>query len=222
MQKSEPPTPTSDQSSTSKKQQRKPDHSTRSCVACHEKKIRCDKNMPCSNCKKCRRECIFPPPGRKPRVLRRPRKAALVARVRYLEDKVNQLSRSESSPQYMTADMENPSDGMEITTSTQEGSYKYAGRVSDPIGTRNQDSQSGQLVTGHGNTQYVNEVFENGWSFHHDKLADGLGIDTRTPEHLGISSAERRPAGRFFSAAHFGEFFKPNKSSFQLVLLVEC
>lgn len=39
----------------------------RSCVTCRRRKVRCDKHMPCSNCRRAQISCIFPAPGRAPR-----------------------------------------------------------------------------------------------------------------------------------------------------------
>ncbi|KAK1837621.1 fungal specific transcription factor domain-containing protein, partial [Colletotrichum chrysophilum] len=35
----------------------------RSCVTCRRRKVRCDKQMPCSNCRRAVIQCIFPAPG---------------------------------------------------------------------------------------------------------------------------------------------------------------
>ncbi|KAK5992582.1 Bikaverin cluster transcription factor bik5-like protein [Cladobotryum mycophilum] len=39
----------------------------RSCVTCRRRKVRCDKQMPCSNCRRALIPCVFPAPGRAPR-----------------------------------------------------------------------------------------------------------------------------------------------------------
>ncbi|KAK3936404.1 fungal-specific transcription factor domain-containing protein [Diplogelasinospora grovesii] len=39
----------------------------RSCVTCRRRKVRCDKHMPCANCRRAHIPCIFPAPGRAPR-----------------------------------------------------------------------------------------------------------------------------------------------------------
>ncbi|KAK4040976.1 fungal-specific transcription factor domain-containing protein [Parachaetomium inaequale] len=39
----------------------------RSCVTCRRRKVRCDKHMPCSNCRRAQNVCSFPAPGRAPR-----------------------------------------------------------------------------------------------------------------------------------------------------------
>jgi hypothetical protein len=75
----------------------------RSCVTCRRRKVRCDKHMPCGNCRKARISCIFPAPGRAPRRPRprdpnappkqtSEREAELIKRLRKLEGIVEELS----------------------------------------------------------------------------------------------------------------------------------
>ncbi|KAI4593423.1 hypothetical protein KJ359_009313 [Pestalotiopsis sp. 9143b] len=75
----------------------------RSCVTCRRRKVRCDKRMPCGNCRKARISCIFPAPGRAPRRPRprdpnappkqtSEREVELVKRLRKLEGIVEELS----------------------------------------------------------------------------------------------------------------------------------
>lgn len=76
----------------------------RSCVTCRRRKVRCDKQMPCSNCRRALTPCVFPAPGRAPRQPRpkdpnAPPKAStsqreveLTKRLRKLEGIVEELS----------------------------------------------------------------------------------------------------------------------------------
>lgn len=76
----------------------------RSCVTCRRRKVRCDKQMPCSNCRRALIPCVFPAPGRAPRQPRpkdpnAPPKAStsqreveLTKRLRKLEGIVEELS----------------------------------------------------------------------------------------------------------------------------------
>lgn len=32
----------------------------RSCIACHRRKVRCDRGVPCTNCSKCDSTCVYP------------------------------------------------------------------------------------------------------------------------------------------------------------------
>ncbi len=75
----------------------------RSCVTCRRRKVRCDKQMPCSNCRRGQIPCIFPAPGRAPRQQKpkdpnapikntSQREVELVKRLRKLEGIVEELS----------------------------------------------------------------------------------------------------------------------------------
>lgn len=66
--------------------------SSRSCVTCRRRKVRCDKRSPCSNCVKAGSDCLFPPPGRAPRKSKRPPDAELLSRLRRLEGVIEHLS----------------------------------------------------------------------------------------------------------------------------------
>ncbi|KAJ5178984.1 hypothetical protein N7492_002194 [Penicillium capsulatum] len=66
--------------------------SSRSCVTCRQRKVRCNKRSPCSNCVKANIDCIFPPPGRAPRKSKRPPDAELLSRLRRLEGVIEHLS----------------------------------------------------------------------------------------------------------------------------------
>lgn len=65
-----------------------------SCIYCREKKIRCNRQDPCSNCVKVRVECIFPRPARIARKRRDTASAELSARVRRLEETIFSLSEN--------------------------------------------------------------------------------------------------------------------------------
>ncbi|KAJ6119428.1 hypothetical protein N7523_003708 [Penicillium sp. IBT 18751x] len=73
-----------------------PDASSRSCVTCRRRKVRCNKRSPCSNCIKAGTDCIFPPPGRAPRKSKRPPDAELLSRLRRLEGVIEHLSGKNS------------------------------------------------------------------------------------------------------------------------------
>lgn len=65
----------------------------RSCVSCRKRKVRCDKNYPCSKCQKASIECIFPRPGRAPRRSKKPPDTELLDRLRRLEGVIQSLGK---------------------------------------------------------------------------------------------------------------------------------
>lgn len=65
----------------------------RSCWTCHKRKVRCDKEFPCSTCVRTGSECSYPEiPEKKKRSKRLPA-SAILARLAQLERKVNQINR---------------------------------------------------------------------------------------------------------------------------------
>ncbi|KLO85288.1 uncharacterized protein LW93_13892 [Fusarium fujikuroi] len=74
----------------------------RSCVTCRRRRVRCDKTMPCSNCRRAQCDCIYPAPGRAPRQTRlaptgtatgqSEREIDLLDRLRKLEGLVHEMS----------------------------------------------------------------------------------------------------------------------------------
>lgn len=57
-----------------------------SCLTCRQRKVKCDRRDPCSNCVKAARECSFVPPVRGKRRRTKPAKEGLHARVRRYEE----------------------------------------------------------------------------------------------------------------------------------------
>ncbi|KAF5025772.1 hypothetical protein F66182_2105 [Fusarium sp. NRRL 66182] len=73
----------------------------RSCVTCRRRRVRCDKTMPCSNCRRAQSDCVYPAPGRAPRQTRPlpshasghgEREIDLMQRLRKLEGLVYEMS----------------------------------------------------------------------------------------------------------------------------------
>ncbi|RMJ29048.1 Transcription factor [Aspergillus sp. HF37] len=64
----------------------------RSCLSCRQRKVKCDRQNPCSNCDRTGSECIFPPgPGRAPKRPRGARDPRLLERLWKLEGIVCRL-----------------------------------------------------------------------------------------------------------------------------------
>lgn len=53
----------------------------RSCVTCRARKVRCDKNVPCSNCARAQIACVLPPLEKRPRWANKIEKAAAYTQV---------------------------------------------------------------------------------------------------------------------------------------------
>ncbi|CAF3526562.1 unnamed protein product [Fusarium graminearum] len=117
----------------------------RSCVTCRRRRVRCDKTMPCSNCRRAQSDCMYPAPGRAPRQMQiqtqahmqtRPapasghseREADLMERLRKLEGLVYEMSgqgaASENDLQVSTKELpktqDNATGGQSIVEAAQE------------------------------------------------------------------------------------------------------
>lgn len=66
----------------------------RSCLKCHERKIRCDRRNPCTSCMRLNIQCRYPGPERGKR--RQQQKAAISDRLAQLERIITTLSQGQS------------------------------------------------------------------------------------------------------------------------------
>lgn len=108
----------------------------RSCVVCRSRKVRCDRQSPCSNCSRAKIPCVFPPTDRPPRWARRlnqsvlanssassvpsPRDANpdhIMERVRYLESLVKDLSGQLEQANAAASPKASSSDAIDTSTS---------------------------------------------------------------------------------------------------------
>lgn len=102
------PTPTTSNTSTttptSAPSARPPYPHIRSCLSCRHRKVKCDRQRPCSNCDRAGSECVFPPgPGRAPKKPRGTRDPRLLERLWKLEDIVCRLG-AELDPEDLPPD----------------------------------------------------------------------------------------------------------------------
>jgi len=124
----------------------------RSCVTCRRRKVRCDKLMPCSNCRRAHIQCVFPAPGRAPRRPRArdvdaptrnstEREAELLKRLRKLEGIVEELSGQVEVERQLSADSPGADDARSERTERTERADRaekmesiVTGSVSSPSG----------------------------------------------------------------------------------------
>ncbi|CBF82140.1 putative C6 transcription factor [Aspergillus nidulans FGSC A4] len=66
----------------------------RSCTLCRQRKVKCDRQQPCSNCTKAKTQCVFPPGlGRAPKRPRKAVEARLLAQLSRLESVVKRMEQ---------------------------------------------------------------------------------------------------------------------------------
>ncbi|KAH6608893.1 hypothetical protein Trco_002239 [Trichoderma cornu-damae] len=192
----------------------------RSCVTCRRRKVRCDKQMPCSNCRRALIPCVFPAPGRAPRQHRpkdpnappkatSQREVELVKRLKKLEGIVEELSgqieietggrvssvtgspSNEGSP---TAHRPKSTSLSAITSGAVDlGDSHAAGDGSESQQMRESRKQLGRLVLNDnkGTSRYVSSGF---WSKLNDEL-DAIREETQklTDEDADDSECEDSP-----------------------------
>ncbi|KAE9372011.1 hypothetical protein N431DRAFT_466303 [Stipitochalara longipes BDJ] len=147
----------------------------RSCVVCRTRKVRCDKQSPCSNCHRANIACVFPSTDRPPRWARRQASTApaqMMQRLQNLESLVKDLSGQLEQANAAAASVAGGSSGVSSPKSSNQD--------------RDTDSQRdalhkpfGRLVLQDSNrSRYVGSGF---WSRVDDEL-DGLGSDSSEDE----------------------------------------
>ncbi|KAG8417203.1 hypothetical protein J3459_012550 [Metarhizium acridum] len=177
----------------------------RSCVTCRRRKVRCDKQMPCSNCRRAQIPCVFPAPGRAPRQPRPKdpnappktsshREAELIKRLRKLEGIVEELSGQIDEPAARgtstnaSPDMQSGMEGLSLRNMSASLDH-VAGQEGSPRGTDSSAGHSGEagrkekqpnfgrLVSDdqRGTSRYVSSGF---WSKLNDEL-DAIREETQ-------------------------------------------
>lgn len=149
----------------------------RSCVICRRRKVRCNKQYPCSNCAKAKVQCIFPAPERAKRRPRKPPDGELLSRLRRLEGVIqgmgmsveDELANSDGHSTGQSGDQQK----QQNERNSQSGSYSsvhpspirdsisQAPTPHSPDGTVTGDFSNdfSRLVVNEGKSRYVNNRF---------------------------------------------------------------
>lgn len=93
-----PPSTATPAPSTSSPQRKSIRANPRSCNGCNRKKIRCDKNDPCSACTRAGRPCVFPPQGPRIRRTKKTIIAEMSSRLADLEKTLAQTKEISRTP----------------------------------------------------------------------------------------------------------------------------
>jgi hypothetical protein len=133
-----------------------------SCGECKRRKIKCDKQMPCTSCRRSGHDCVFPPPGRirrnrKSKVGPTDKEAALQKRLARLEAVVEELSGLVESDTGNTGSAPSvPDDVIEMSDATDDPKPNY------PSPTSDDDEivpKLGRLVVTKGKRHYLSSAF---------------------------------------------------------------
>ncbi|KAL4999934.1 hypothetical protein BDV10DRAFT_193222 [Aspergillus recurvatus] len=145
----------------------------RSCTLCRQRKVKCDRQQPCSNCTRADTQCVFPPGlGRAPK---RPRKA-VEARL------LAQLSRLES----VVKRMEQQSPDMTSSTGSQPPHDGHDSRI---------EQQFGRLVIDEMQSCYVSSVAWSQLGDEIEELRDLLHQPSSNDDQDELSASGMEGAG---------------------------
>jgi hypothetical protein len=119
---------------------------SRSCIPCHRRKVRCDKNLPCAACARGGRDCTYQDVSDRP-ARRRPRKTTIAD----VASRVSDLERSivaSTSPAGGEAPPQRPSIASRPTAAEPEGAGEYAA-----------SQVAGEVLVQNGtNSRYIDEI----------------------------------------------------------------
>jgi hypothetical protein len=128
-----------------------------SCIRCFERKVKCDKQSPCSNCVKARIECVFRVPPVARRRKKRTNEEILLARLRKCEellkskgidvDGQDKLGPSTSA----AATLESPPVSQQVSPDTRDA----ARLAEDQIFAAPEIRKSGRLIVDQGKSLFV-------------------------------------------------------------------
>ncbi|KAI1026910.1 hypothetical protein LB503_012757 [Fusarium chuoi] len=147
----------------------------RSCVTCRRRRVRCDKTMPCSNCRRAQCDCIYPAPGRAPRQTRlaptgtaagqSEREIDLLDRLRKLEGLVHEMSgqgtASENDMEVSNGESSLASERNKSAKDVVQAATEKVKRESESTDFSKINKQLGRLVLHDGDStpRYVNSGF---------------------------------------------------------------
>lgn len=124
----------------------------RSCVLCRQRKVKCDRRQPCSNCVRARASCVHPPGAG--RAAKRPRQAVdtkVLDRLSHLETTIRRLQKQ-------AKDREADSHTPESITSESVRTGENKGPVDDATQRTETASELGRLVVEESQSRYVSNV----------------------------------------------------------------
>jgi hypothetical protein len=128
-------------------------HRAFTCIRCFERKVKCDKLDPCSNCVKSKVECVFRVPPTPRRRKKRPPEAALLARLKRYEELLKSngidVEGAHSPPASSTVSPLSPTRPSQQST---DHSYDINRH---PAFFQYQESQAGQLLVDQGKSRFI-------------------------------------------------------------------
>ncbi|KAI1764471.1 putative C6 transcription factor [Hypoxylon sp. FL1150] len=155
-----------------------------SCLACRQRKVKCDRRPNCSNCTKALKQCVFVAPVRGKRKRTKPRRESLHAKLKRYEELLESYGANvELSEDFDESDSD-PETASRPDAEMDEGVKPSSRSQGDPF--RLEDTKP-QLVTKEGTSRYYdNALWSNlGDQFQHPEITSlGEPLD-ETDDHEG-------------------------------------
>ncbi|KAJ4250972.1 hypothetical protein NW762_011622 [Fusarium torreyae] len=132
----------------------------RSCVLCRQRKVKCDRQQPCSNCVHCKLECSYPAGrGRAAKKCRRTLDNRLIDRLQRLEDIIKRLS----SQVDVTTSADGASPSGRTSPATEDESHhdfigEHPSELNPPSADASIDQQFGRLMIDDSKSYYVSNI----------------------------------------------------------------
>lgn len=196
----------------------------RSCELCRQRKVKCDRQRPCSNCARSGATCVYPPGrGRAPKRYQRVENARLIDKLARLESLIQHMASENGVDQDVTpTDSEMGVNNPELSkplapvksahqkTEIVDGSATTATERSTPSGRESPTSSSldglfGRLVIGESKSYYVSNVLWANLANEVDEIRDMLLQPEEEDEDEDMMSTKASSSGISTSnAALFG------------------
>lgn len=123
-----------------------------SCIRCFERKVKCDKQHPCSNCVKSKVECIFRVPPAPRRRKKRPPEEMLLARLKKCEELLKNMGVDVDSGS--TPTISPPAAATEAPTAASQV-HSRPPAFSQQEFFAEATAKSGQLIVDHGKSRFI-------------------------------------------------------------------
>lgn len=125
------------------------------CVTCQRRKVRCDRNNPCTRCLRSGQECKQPEAFRAPRRPPRKQQANVLDRVRQLEDSLEQVRHLVSHVPQVKAKSDEVGGGVEVRVEEVEIKQE---KVEDSLGRLIIEEERSRYVSGSAWANLANQV----------------------------------------------------------------
>lgn len=130
----------------------------RSCAVCHRRKVRCDKNFPCSQCVRSGFECSYPPAGPPARRAKKTTINDVASRISQMEKVIEAFQAGQDVSPQPTAPAGSVASANSVptpaSTSTDAGTSERAASLQ----IKERSSREGLLLNKGTRSHYVNEV----------------------------------------------------------------